>query len=100
MGRRVGGLVISRKIGEYFRMDYPDGSHHIVTLKSIVKDGAIVDLGDKQTYLMMPGDSIGMPGIGESQSGIYLESVEGGRCALRIIADDRIRVLRGELLRN
>jgi hypothetical protein len=100
MARRVGGLVISRKVGEFFRMDYPDGSKQSLTLKEIVSDGASVCIGQDEPYLMMIGDSIGLPGIGASQSGIYLESIEGGRCAFRIIADDKIRVFRGELLRN
>jgi hypothetical protein len=101
MVRRVGGLVISRKAGEGFRMDYPNGVRHMVVLKDIVNEGATISIDDKETYMMMLGDSISMPGVNSaSQSGIYLESIEGGRCAIRVIADDKIRVLRCELLRG
>jgi hypothetical protein len=51
---------------------------------------------------LLLGDSVAIPGLTEEESdtGIYLESVEGGRAAIRVIADDRIRILRSELLRR
>lgn len=100
MARRVGGLVISRKLGESIQMRYPDNTIRIIYVDGLKADGAVIRVSDDpKPYDMVIGDSVALEGLDQSSSGLYLESVEGGRCALRIIADDRIRVLRSELLR-
>lgn len=99
MARRIGGLVISRKIGESIQMDYPSGRREMIIVENLIRDGATVNIAG-QTYDLLLGDSVAIRGIDESDTGVYLESVEGGRAALRVIADDRIRILRSELLRR
>lgn len=101
MSRRIGGLVISRKMGESIQLDYPNGRQEIILVESMVREGAKVIICD-HPYDLLLGDSVAIPGLNEDESdtGIYLESVEGGRAAIRVIADDRIRILRSELLRR
>ena len=101
MARRIGGLVISRKMGESIQLDYPNGRREIILVESMVRDGAKVIISE-HPYDLLLGDSVAIPGLTEEESdtGIYLESVEGGRAAIRVIADDRIRILRSELLRR
>lgn len=99
MGKRIGGLVISRKAGECIQLDYPDGQVEMVEVKNLIDGGAVIRVGNHHFDLLV-GDSVGIRGLDSSSTGIYLESIEGGRVAIRIIADDRIRILRTELLRR
>lgn len=99
MGRRIGGLVISRKPGESIQLDYPNGRIELITVENLIRGGAVIKI-DSQSYDLLIGDSVAMKGLDNSDSGVYLESVEGGRVSIRVIADDRIRILRSELLRR
>lgn len=96
--RRFGGLVIGRKLGESFVLRYPDGHNKIVKVNKMTAEGAVLAVDDIEFDLTVQ-DSIVLDGLDESKSGLYLESSEGGRVLIRIIADDRIRVLRSELLK-
>jgi len=99
MARRIGGLVISRMVGDAIQLLYPNGNEILVEVKNLIKDGAVIQVGS-DCYDMLVGDSVTIPGVQSiSSSGIYLESTEGGRVAIRLIADPRIRILRTELLR-
>ena len=99
MARRIGGLVISRMVGEEIQLLYPCGKEYIVSFKTLLNDGAVIQVGPEK-YNLMIGDSVALPGVSDvSPTGIYLESTEGGRVAIRLIADPRIRNLRTELLR-
>lgn len=100
MARRIGGLVVSRMVGDSIQLLYPTGKEIIVTVQNLIQDGAVIKVGD-DVYEMLVGDSVGLPGVDNvSPTGVYLESTEGGRVAIRLLADPRIRILRTELLRG
>jgi len=46
MARRIGGLVISRKIGESIQLDYPNGRREIILVESMVREGAKVIISE------------------------------------------------------
>lgn len=100
MARRIGGLVISRMVGDGIQLLYPSGKEIIIQVENLIQDGSVIKV-DNQSYDMLVGDSVSLPGTDNlSSTGIYLESMEGGRVAIRLIADPKIRILRTELLRR
>lgn len=103
---RVGGLCISRRPGEAFVMVYPPGTgivNRYVWRVTEVAMGAITlecDGYPLESHVLRRGDSVGLRGMdAETQTGVYVDSVEGGRTILRIIADDKIRIIREEIER-
>ena len=92
--QRIGGLVIMRKMTEAIQLRYKGGLNRIVKFEKINPDGSAYISLDGQRYDLFPNDSIGLDG-----DAIYLENIEGGRVALRLIMSDDVRILRSELLR-
>jgi len=93
---RIGGLIISRKAGEeILLLDQQKKTKRVVKVEKVFPNEgpAIVSL-DGYQYEMHIGDSFGV-----DDGGVYLESVEGGRIALRLIIGDSTKILRSELLK-
>jgi hypothetical protein len=91
--QRIGGLIIMRKMTEAIQLRYK-GLNRLVKFEKINPDGSAHISLDGQRYDLFPNDSIGLDG-----DAIYLENIEGGRVALRLIMSDDVRILRSELLR-
>lgn len=100
---RVGGLIVSRKVGEEVVMIYPDKTKKVFKLIAVYSNMATVGLvgaGKKDDeFNLHPNDSLSVAGMDGGNGGIYLESIEGGRASFRFIVDERIKIYRSELVR-
>lgn len=92
--KRIGGLVISRKVGEEITLLFQvERINRKLKLEMLNPEGSCTVSIDNKRYELYPGDSIG---IGDGA--VYLEEILGGRAALRLILNDSVRILRSELL--
>ena len=96
MSIRVGGLLISRKVGEMVTLFYggPKSTNRkVFHFVEIDKDGAAIFSLEGVKYDLYPDEKI-MVGT----DSIYLESLEGGRAMIRFLFADSIKIVRSELL--
>ena len=96
---RFGGLYVARRLGESIQFQYPGGKVETLTLLAMVPNGAILSV-DGAKYTLQTSECLKMAGIDSSDTAVHLESVEGGRVGVRIVADPSIRIVRSELLRR
>lgn len=95
MSLRVGGLLISRKIGETVTLFYggPKGTKRVLHFQKIDGEGAVIITLDGITYDLFPDEKVLV-----GTDSIYLESVEGGRAMFRFLFSDAVKIVRSELL--
>lgn len=95
MSIRVGGLLISRKVGETVTLFYggPKGTKKTFHFIRIDKEGAVIITLDGIEYDLFPDEKILV-----GTDSIYLESCEGGRAMFRFLFSDSVKIVRSELL--
>lgn len=96
MSIRVGGLLISRKVGETVTLFYGGPKSNKKTVFHFVKidnEGAVIITLDGISYDLFPDEKIML-----GTDSIYLESVEGGRAVFRFLFSDSVKIVRSELL--
>lgn len=92
--RKVGGLIISRKVGEEITLLFQkEKVSSKIKLVEISDDGSAAVSVDGKIYDMHTGDSVS---IGDGA--IFMEDILGGRASIRLILSDAVRILRTELL--
>ena len=79
---RVGGLIVSRKVGEEVVMIYPDKTKKVFKLVAVYPNMvavSVVGAGKKDDeFNLHPNDSLSVAGMDGGNGGIYLEWILSG----------------------